>query len=447
LKPISLTVANRYIPPPADLVVPIDAIKEYSKTLVAAGDPRECWRLLEYLFELPFFHLINAPAPLALLEPKQTPRKVLQAARRLKDAIARLPEDKRLAIEREDQILADNARIARESRLNAREAAKRKAIIHEEALLDHDALDLEKRFLELDAKRRRTTDAPLIVQVNCAPTQTGLPAKERVLVEGTFTGPPGPHATTIGKITARLRAERALEERIARTGAIRTGILTPPVTPLPPLPTPEELHVPSTENLPATPAPLPSTPRRPRTEAELVRSLTKDGCTLRPVVTRIDTPIDKPSKGKSLRKNSKSNVGTPKPGPSSSSTTEAELESLRIKIITPTRKEFIRAHGTITPRSKTPDSRKTTQHTERQTRSRSTGRTPRQRELFGSEDEEALLQDPPASTSTTPSSRPAIRGRSRIRRISSDDELEVLAEPNEAEDLVSRATRLGLIDD
>jgi hypothetical protein len=41
------TVANRYIPPPADLVVPIDAIKEYSKTLVAAGDPRECWRLLE----------------------------------------------------------------------------------------------------------------------------------------------------------------------------------------------------------------------------------------------------------------------------------------------------------------------------------------------------------------------------------------------------------------
>jgi hypothetical protein len=173
-----------------------------------------------------------------------------------------------------------------------------------------------------------------------------------------------------------------------------------------------------------------------------VQSLTKDGCTLRPVVTRIDTPIDKPSKGKSLRKSSRSNAGTPKPGPSSSSTTEAELESLRIKIITPTRKEFIRAHCTVAPRSKTPDSRKTTQHTERQTRSRSTGRTSRQRELFGTEDEEALLQDPPASTSTTPSSR-----RSRIRRISSDDELEVLAEPNESEDLVSRALRLGLVDD
>jgi hypothetical protein len=42
------------------------------------------------------------------------------------------PEDKRKAIEEEDKILADYARIARESRLNAREAAKRKAIIHEE---------------------------------------------------------------------------------------------------------------------------------------------------------------------------------------------------------------------------------------------------------------------------------------------------------------------------
>jgi hypothetical protein len=58
-------VSSRFIPPPADLVKPIDAIKEYGKTLVAAGDQRECWRLLEYLFELPFFHLINAPAPLA----------------------------------------------------------------------------------------------------------------------------------------------------------------------------------------------------------------------------------------------------------------------------------------------------------------------------------------------------------------------------------------------
>jgi hypothetical protein len=364
---------------------------------------------------------------------------VLQAARRLKDAIARLPEDKRLAIEREDQILADNARIARESRLNAREAAKRKAIIHEEALLDHDALDLEKRFLELDAKRRRTTDAPLIVQVNCTPTQTGLPAKERVLVEGTFTGPPGPHATTIGKITARLRAERALEERIARTGAIRTGILTPPVTPLPPLPTPEELHVPSAETLPTTPGPLPSTPRRQRTEAELVQSLTKDGCTLRPVLTRIDTPIDKPTKGKSLRKGSKSNADTPQPVPSSSSATETDLESLRIKVIkaaTPKKKEVLREYCTVAPRSKTPDSRKKTQHAERQTRSRSTGRTPRQRELFGTEDEEALLQDPPASTSTAPSSRPTIRGRSRVRRISSDDELEEQHDVGRGEDWV-----------
>jgi hypothetical protein len=320
-------VSSRFIPPPADLVKPIDAIKEYGKTLVAAGDPRECWRLLKYLFELPFFHLINAPAPLALLEPRQTPRKVLQAARRLKDAVARLPEDKRRAIEEEDKILADNARIARESRLNAREAAKRKAIIHEEALLDHDALDLEKRFLELDAKRRRTADTPLIVQVNCTPTQGGLiPAKERVLVEGTFTGPPGPRATTIGKITARLRAERALEERIARTVAIRTGILTPPVTPLPPLPTPEELHVPSTETLPTTPtAPssLPSTPRRPQTEDELVRSLTTDGCTLRPVLTRIPPPKEKSTKGSSpafnppliaiLREDSKSLLGNPQP--------------------------------------------------------------------------------------------------------------------------------------
>ncbi len=91
------------------------------------------------------------------LEPRQTPRKVLQAARRLKDAVARLPEDKRRAIEEEDKILADNARIARESRLNAREAAKRKAIIHEEALLDHDALDLKNDFwsstLNGDVKR------------------------------------------------------------------------------------------------------------------------------------------------------------------------------------------------------------------------------------------------------------------------------------------------------
>jgi hypothetical protein len=91
------------------------------------------------------------------LEPRQTPRKVLQAARRLKDAVARLPEDKRRAIEEEDKILADNARNARESRLNAREAAKRKAIIHEEALLDHDALDLKNDFwsstLNGDVKR------------------------------------------------------------------------------------------------------------------------------------------------------------------------------------------------------------------------------------------------------------------------------------------------------
>ncbi len=83
-----MSSTSRFIPPPSDLVKPIDAIKEYGKTLVAAGDPRECWRLIEYLFELPFLQLIDAPAPLALLEPKQTPRKVLQAARRLKDAVA-----------------------------------------------------------------------------------------------------------------------------------------------------------------------------------------------------------------------------------------------------------------------------------------------------------------------------------------------------------------------
>ncbi|EFX64983.1 hypothetical protein DAPPUDRAFT_117663 [Daphnia pulex] len=319
------TMSSRFIPPPADLVKPIDAIKEYGKTMVAAGDPRECWRLLEYLFELPFFHLINAPAPLALLEPRQTPRKVLQAAR---------------------------------------EAAKRKAIIHEEALLDHDALDFEKRFLDLDAKRRRTADTPLIVQVNCTPTQGGLiPAKERVLVEGTFTGPPGPHATTIGKITSRLRAERALEERIARTGSIRTGILTPPVTPLPPLPTPEELHVPSTETLPTTPrAPssLPSTPRRPQTEDELLRSLTRNCCTLRPVLTRITPPKEKPTKGKSLRKKSTIDSSTSQPVPLASTATESDLETLRIKIITEgtPKKRDIRVTCAVAPRSKTPDHRR-----------------------------------------------------------------------------------------
>lgn len=410
---------------------------------MAAGDPRECWRLWEYLFELPFFHLINAQAPLALLEPRQTPRKVLQAARRLKDAVARLPEDKRRAIEREDQILADNARIARESRLNAREAAKRKAIIHEEALLDHDALDLEKRFLELDAKRRRTTDAPLLVQANCTPIQIGPPAKEHVLVDETLAGPPGPRVTTIEKISARIRAERALEERIARTGAIRTGILTPPITPLPPLPSAEELHVPSAEALSSTPGPLPFTPRRPRTDAELVQSLTVDGCTLRPVLVRLDTPVEKPSKGKSLRKTSKAGSV-----PSSSLLSDAEFEALKIKSIREGTPKKLREYCTVPPRSKTPDSRKK-KPAERQARSRSTGRTPRQRELFGTEDEEALLQDPPASTSTTPSAgRPTTRSRSRIRRVSSSgDELEVLTRPGDAEDLVSRALRLGLIDD
>ncbi|EFX72804.1 lamin-like protein [Daphnia pulex] len=303
------------------------------------------------------------------------------------DAVARLPEDKRRAIEREDQILADNARIARESRLNAREAAKRKAIIHEEALLDHDALDLEKRFLELDAKRRRTTDAPLLVQANCAPTQGGLiPAKERVLVEGTGTARP-----------------------VDRD---------------------------SSNN-----SPLPSTPRRPRTEEELVQSLTKDGCTLRPVLTRIATPTEKPNKGKTLRKGSKTDAGTSQPVPSSSSITEAELEALKIKVIREGTPKKIREFCVIAPRSKTPDNRRKTPTAEGRHRSRSTGQTPRQRELFGPEDEEALLRDPPAAASTTPSSqsgsrRPATRSRSRVHRISTDDELEILTGPNDAEDLL-----------
>ncbi|EFX76835.1 hypothetical protein DAPPUDRAFT_248606 [Daphnia pulex] len=62
-----------------------------------------------------------------------------KTSRRLKEAVARLPEDKRKAIEEEDRALADNARIAHESSLSAREVPKRKAIIHKEVLLDYDA--------------------------------------------------------------------------------------------------------------------------------------------------------------------------------------------------------------------------------------------------------------------------------------------------------------------
>jgi apolipoprotein N-acyltransferase len=84
----------------------------------------------------------------------------------LKEAVTRLPEDKWNAIEEDDRALADNARIAHESSLKAREVPKRKAIIHEEVLLDYDAWKLEQHFQSLDAKEQRTAETPLIVQCN-----------------------------------------------------------------------------------------------------------------------------------------------------------------------------------------------------------------------------------------------------------------------------------------
>ncbi|EFX66547.1 hypothetical protein DAPPUDRAFT_116230 [Daphnia pulex] len=80
-------------------------------------------------------------------------------------------------------------------------------------------------------------------------------------------------------------------------------------------------------------SPLPSTPRRPKrpTQDELIRNLTQEGQTLRPVLTRLPTPLSPPKekepKGKSLRKKSTTDPKTSQPTPSTSVETQKEKRS------------------------------------------------------------------------------------------------------------------------
>jgi hypothetical protein len=123
------------------------------------------------------------------------------------------------------------------------------------------------------------SETSLALQCNMAALATpftsarvsGPKSKECILVGSTFLGPPEPNAENIRTITARLRAERALEERITQGGQDRQADAVPsnlPVTPIPPLPNPKELHVPTNDTHPERPprtqravSPLPVTER------------------------------------------------------------------------------------------------------------------------------------------------------------------------------------------
>jgi hypothetical protein len=57
--------------------------------MITEKNKRMCWRLLELLFEQPFFNLLQIPAPKALLRNKFVPFKQRQDTETLKLAIAR----------------------------------------------------------------------------------------------------------------------------------------------------------------------------------------------------------------------------------------------------------------------------------------------------------------------------------------------------------------------
>ncbi len=129
-------------------------IKEAAQELVETRDHKGAWDLLATLFELPFFELLGIPAPHALLTPRAT-ADGREAAARKKRNLQWLPDHLQKELDEAEEVLQTNARLVESYKATAKAAAKRKALVIEEAALLDDERSVATKRQRLEEKRQQ----------------------------------------------------------------------------------------------------------------------------------------------------------------------------------------------------------------------------------------------------------------------------------------------------
>jgi hypothetical protein len=181
-------------------------IKEAAQELVETRDHKGAWDLLATLFELPFFELLQIPAPHALLAPRAA-AEGREAAARKKRSLQSLPEHLQKELDEAEGILQANARLVEGFKATAKAAAKRKALVIEEAALLDDERSVAAKRQRLEEKRQQINIA---IQVSLSAGVPPIRAPPSTLTASTAAQP---------VISAR---RRVVEDHYKR--AVPTGI-------------------------------------------------------------------------------------------------------------------------------------------------------------------------------------------------------------------------------
>jgi hypothetical protein len=120
------------------------------------GDTKACWDLLAKLFELPFFELLKLTAPYSLLV---HPSREMAAAksRQIQD----LPPDLQKELKESEDTLRHHANLVESQKAVAKQAAKRKLLVFQQAKFAVKEAKLERELQALEIKCRRTEETPV----------------------------------------------------------------------------------------------------------------------------------------------------------------------------------------------------------------------------------------------------------------------------------------------
>lgn len=160
-------------------------IREAAQELVETRDHKGAWDLLATLFELPFFELLQIPAPHALLAPRAAAEGREAAARR-KRSLQSLPEHLQKELDEAEEVLQTNARLVEGYKATAKAAAKRKALVIEEAALLDDERSVAAKRQRLEEKRQQINIA---IQVSLSAGVPPIRAPPSTLAASTAAQP------------------------------------------------------------------------------------------------------------------------------------------------------------------------------------------------------------------------------------------------------------------